>query len=82
MRSVSCARLMRSAALVGLVALGACSGGGGGGGIHPAPATAPVPTPVPTPAPVPTPTPTPGPSYNTSEYRATVGADSMNALVA
>ncbi|MET0307592.1 MAG: S8 family peptidase [Sphingomonas sp.] len=77
---------MRSAALAGLVALGACSGGGGGGGINPAPAPAPVPTPTPTPpptpAPTPTPTPTPSVNYDTSEYRATVGAVSMNAIVA
>jgi hypothetical protein len=80
MRSVLGARLMRSVALASLVALGACSGGGGGGGINPAPA--PAPTPTPTPTPVPTPTPTPLPNYDTAEYRATVGAVSMNALVA
>ncbi len=81
---------MHTAALGGLVALGACSGGGGGGGIAstpaPAPAQLPAPTPTPTPTPVPTPTPTPTPvpttNYDTTEYRTTVGAVSMNALVA
>ncbi len=79
---------MRSAALCGAAALAACSGGGGGGGVNttPAPAPAPVPTPTPTPAPVPTPSPTPTPTpsvnYDTAEYRATVGAVSMNALTA
>ena len=84
MRSVYGARLMRSAALAGLVVLGACSGGGGGGGVNPAPAPAPAPTPTPTPVPAPSPTPTPTPSvnYDTTEYRATVGAVAMNALVA
>ncbi|MHA6718957.1 S8 family peptidase [Sphingomonas sp. RS6] len=77
---------LRSTAVGALVLLGACSGGGGGGGISttPAPAPAPTPTPTPTPVPAPTPTPTPTPSvnYDTSEYRATVGAVSMNALTA
>lgn len=62
------------------LALEACSGGGGGGGVNPTPA--PNPTPTPTPVPTPTPTPTPSSSNNTAEYRATVGAVSMNALVA
>ncbi|WP_380783769.1 S8 family peptidase [Sphingomonas sp. R86520] len=70
-------------------------GGGGTGGINstptppssptppplPTPTPTPAPTPTPTPAPSPTPTPTPS-SYDTSEYRATVGAVSMNALAA
>ncbi len=75
MRSSIRARLAQSAAFGAMLALGAC-GGGGGGGINPAPAPVPVPTPTPTPVPVPTPTPTPTPSinYDTSEYRATVGA--------
>ncbi|WP_275956622.1 S8 family peptidase [Sphingomonas sp. dw_22] len=73
---------MRSAALAGLAALGACSGGGGGGGINPPPAPVPTPTPTPVPTPAPSPTPTPGASYDTAEYRATVGAVSMNALIA
>lgn len=75
-------RLSRSVALGTLMLLGACSSsGGGGGGISPAPA--PVPTPTPTPVPTPTPTPTPTPSsFNTTEYQATTGAVSMNALTA
>lgn len=56
--------------------LSACSGGGGGGGVGSTP------PPSPTPAPVPTPTPTPPPVNDTAEYRATVGAVSMNALTA
>ena len=49
----------------------------------PTPTPAPTPTPTPTPAPTPTPTPTPPPTnYDTAEYRGTVGAVSMNALVA
>jgi subtilisin family serine protease len=62
--------------------LGACGGGGGGTASTPAP---PVVTPTPTPTPVPTPTPTPTPpatGVDTPEYRATVGAVSMNALAA
>lgn len=86
MRAVFHARLMRSAAISGFLALAACGGSGGGGGINPAPAPvlAPTPTPVPTPTPtpVPTPTPTPGVNYDTAEYRATIGAVSMNALTA
>ncbi|SFJ78697.1 Subtilase family protein [Sphingomonas sp. NFR04] len=82
---------MHTAALGGLVALGACSGGGGGGiastpAPAPAPAQIPAPAPTPTPTPVPTPTPTPTPvpttNYDTTEYRTTVGAVSMNALIA
>ncbi len=79
------AGLMRSAALGTLSLLAACGGGGGGINSTPAPPTAvaptPTPTPTPTPAPAPTPTPTPSTS-DTSEYRATVGAVSMNALAA
>jgi subtilisin family serine protease len=89
MRALIDARLMRTAAIGGLLALGAC-GGGGGGGSRPAPmpAPAPVPTPpptpvpTPTPTPIPTPTPAPGLNYDTAEYRATAGAVSMNALTA
>lgn len=85
--------LLRSAAGIAPLLLGAC-GGGGGGGVNstptppaatiPAPTPTPVPAPTPTPAPAPAPTPTPTPtaSYDTSEYRATVGAVSMNALAA
>lgn len=78
-------RWMQSASVVGLVALGACSGGGGSGGVSPAPAPVPAPAPSPTPVPAPSPAPTPAPSptnYDTSEYRASVGALSMRALVA
>src|SRR5690606_9266770 len=83
MRSVWQAQLRRSGALGVLMLLGACSGGGGGGGgFTPPPAPAPAPTPTPTPTPVPTPTPTPSDEYDTAEYRATIGAVSMNALAA
>jgi len=89
--------LMRSAAFATLALVAACGGGGGGVGSTPTPPTPtptttptptptqtpPVtPTPTPAPAPAPTPTPTPGASYDTAEYRATVGAVSMNALAA
>ncbi|MEO5938485.1 MAG: S8 family peptidase, partial [Sphingomonas sp.] len=47
----------------------------------PAPVPTPTPTPVPAPTPSPTPTPTPS-SFDTGEYRATVGAVSANALTA
>lgn len=73
------APLLRSAALAGLFAAAGCSGGGGGGGVGtPPPPVAPAPTPAPAPAP----TPTPSVDYDTSEYRATAGAVSMNALAA
>lgn len=77
-------RFGQSAALAAFLVTAACSGGGGGGvGTTPAPSPAPVPTPTPAPTPVPTPTPTPTPTSNdTSEYRATAGAVSMNALTA
>jgi subtilisin family serine protease len=77
-------RLWQSAALATFLATTAC-GGGGGVGSTPTPTPAPAPTPTPTPTPVPTPTPTPTPtpsSFDTSEYRATVGAVSANALTA
>ena len=84
------ARLLRSVALAAATGLAACGGGGGGINSTPTPpaATVPTPTPTPAPAPAPTPTPTPAPtptptaSYDTSEYRATVGAVSLNALAA
>ncbi len=69
--------------LAGLLA--ACGGAGGGIGSNPAPPVAnpaPTPTPAPTPAPTPTPAPSPTINYDTAEYRATVGAISMNALAA
>ncbi|MGR6328820.1 S8 family peptidase [Sphingomonas sp. XXL09] len=82
--------LLRSAAWCGTALLSAC-GGGGGGGVNstptppsvsiPTPAPSPIPAPTPTPAPAPAPTPT-ATNYDTSEYRATVGAVSMNALAA
>ncbi|MEH3159115.1 MAG: S8 family serine peptidase [Sphingomonas taxi] len=74
-----------------LLSLAACGGSGSGVNSTPAPpvATAPTPTPTPTPTPAAAPTPTPSPSptpsgssYDTAEYRATVGAVSMNALAA
>jgi len=81
--------LLRSAALAGFIVLGGCAGGGGMGGGTPTPTPAPAPTPSPTPTPTPTPTPAPSPtptptpsSYDTAEYRATVGAVSANALAA
>ena len=71
------------------LALAGCGGSGGGINTAPPPPTA-IATPPPsviTPAPTPTPTPTPTPGgkpsdYDTGEYRATVGAVSMNALAA
>jgi subtilisin family serine protease len=89
--------LLRSTAILGIALVGACGGGGGGVGNTPAPPTAsPAPTPTPTPiqtppvtpSPSPAPTATPAPSpapgsgNDTAEYRATVGAVSMNALAA
>lgn len=77
--------LMRSAAASGLASLAACGGGGGGGiistptpiGVTPAPSPPPMPTPAPAATAMPTAT-----NYDTAEYRATVGAVSMNALAA
>jgi hypothetical protein len=77
-----------AAATLTLAALLAGCGGGGGGGVGstPTPPTAGIPTPAATPSPAPTATPSPTPppaaSYDTAEYRATVGAVSMNALAA
>lgn len=87
MRAALSLRLKHGVALSGLFALAACgggSGGGGGVGTIPAPPVLPAPTPTPSPVPVPTPSPTPTPrvNYDTSEYRATIGAVSMNALTA
>lgn len=83
-------RLLVTAAIIVLPGLAGCSGGGGTPPVAstpaptPAPVPTPTPTPTPTPAPTPTPTPTPPPTGNndTAEYRATVGAVSMNALAA
>lgn len=75
--------LLRAAVMSGPVMLAAC--GGGGVNSTPAPPTATVdPTPVPTPTPTPTPAPvtTATSGNDTTEYRATVGAVSMNALSA
>lgn len=76
--------LLRSVALTSLVFTAACGGGGGVESIPtPPPVAAPTPAPVPAPAPAPAPTPPPGTvNYDTPEYRATVGAVSMNALAA
>ena len=75
--------------LTGSVALAwALSGCGGGGGINMTPPpVAEVPPPPLPPAPAPTPAPAPAPPparspYDTGEYRATIGAVSMNALAA
>ncbi|MCW3849276.1 S8 family serine peptidase [Sphingomonas sp. LB-2] len=59
-----------------LLALAACSGGGGGGGGG----SGTIVTPTPTPAPSATPSPTAG--FDTAEYRASIGAVSMNAVTA
>lgn len=82
-------RNWRHGSAIGLAGLlAACGGAGGGIGSNPAPPIAtPAPTPTPSPAPTPpAPAPTPAPSptinYDTAEYRATVGAVSMNALAA
>ncbi|TPG38610.1 peptidase S8 [Sphingomonas koreensis] len=72
-------RLLQGGALGAALLIAAC-GGGGGVNSTPRPTPAPSPTPTPTPTPKPTPTPTPA-NYDTSEYRGTVGAVSMNALV-
>lgn len=76
-------RLRSGSALAAALALAACGGGsGGGGGVGSTPPPPPIaPAPTPTPAPVPTPTPPPA-SYDTAEYRASVGPVSMNALAA
>ncbi|MDB5680449.1 MAG: peptidase, partial [Sphingomonas bacterium] len=77
-------RLLQTAALAGIMMTTACGGSGGGGiASTPTPIAAPAPTPTPVPAPTPTPALTASPSgLDTSEYRATVGAVSTNALVA
>ena len=72
-------------ALVLCLALAACGGGGGGGTVNstPTPIAAPPVTPAPNPSPSPAPSPSPTTiNFDTSEYRATVGAVSMNALAA
>ena len=92
--SVDRSWLLTSTALLSGFLLTAC-GGGGGGGVNttpPPPVATPAPTPPPpvstpppttTPAPTPTPAPPPTPgSFDTAEYRATVGAVSLNALAA
>ncbi len=86
--------LLRGTATLIPALLTACGGGGGGLTSTPTPPAAtptppaaqlpdPIVTPAPTPTPPQTPTPTPTPgatNYDTPEYRATVGAVSMNAL--
>ncbi len=65
--------------------LGGCGGGGGVKPSPPPPVAAPLPAPTSAPTPAPTPSPTPtgtGTNFDTSEYRATVGSVSMNALSA
>jgi len=79
--------LWRSAAGLACGGLAACGGGGGGVNGTPTPPVATTPAPTVTPAPTPTPTPTPTPvvtrtNQDSGEYRATVGAVSMNALAA
>ena len=80
--------LLAGAAAVATLSLGGCGGTGGGIASAPPPVAAivtPTPTPVALPAVAPAPTPTPPPAainYDTAEYRATVGAVSMNALSA
>lgn len=73
---------LRTATALAPLLLAAC-GGSGGGGVNatPPPPVATVPAPTPAPAPAPTPTPTPS-TNDTPEYRATVGAVSLNALAA
>ena len=77
------ALLWQGGAAAALATLAAC-GGGGGGGVNstPVPSVTTTPTPVATPTPTSTPTPTPAVSFDTTEYRATAGAVSMNALAA
>jgi hypothetical protein len=81
--------LLRGAALGTTALLTACGGSGGGNvSSTPPPPTvvvappAPAPTPTPTPSPTSTPAATTSASFDTNEYRATVGAVSMNALAA
>lgn len=79
-RSARIARLGLSS--VPCLMLAACGGAGGSSPVvTPPPIITPAPSPTPSPGPSPTPSPTPS-SYDTSEYRATVGAVSMNALAA
>jgi len=76
------------AGVVGIsILVAACGGSGGGVTSTPTPASSPTPQPTSTasstPDPTPTATPTATPTnYDTTEYRATVGAVSMNALAA
>lgn len=78
------ARYLRGAAIGATALLTACGGSGGGVSSTPAPPTVVVAPPAPAPTPTPTPTPvvTTAASFDTGEYRATVGAVSMNALAA
>lgn len=80
--------LLAGAAAIGTLALSGCGGSGAGVNSAAPPPAAAIVTPTPTialsPAATPAPTPTPAAtnSYDTAEYRATVGAVSMNALAA
>lgn len=80
--------LLAGAAAIGTLSLSACGGSGAGVNTTPPPPAATIVTPTPTvailPAAAPAPSPTPAAtnSYDTAEYRATVGAVSMNALAA
>ena len=69
--------LLRGVAVGTLATLTGCGGGGGGVVSTPTPVAA-----LPAPAPTPTPTPVAPSSFDTAEYRATVGAVNMNALAA
>ncbi len=84
MRAMMRRGLMAGGATTALAMLAACGDAGGGVQSTPTPiAVAPAPTPTPSPAPSPTPAPTPTPtSYDTVEYRQTLGAVDMNALAA
>lgn len=81
-------RAIQAATAAMLVTLTACGGGGGGTGsggivVTPPPTAGAPPAPAATPAPTPAPPPsTASVTNDTGEYRATVGAVSMNALAA
>ncbi|MES2754989.1 MAG: S8 family peptidase [Pseudomonadota bacterium] len=75
-------RAAQAATVAGFITLTACGGGGGSVGTIPTPIeSAPTPTPTASPSPSPSAPPT-GTNYDTTEYRATVGNVSMNALAA
>lgn len=75
--------LLRSTAFGATALLTACGGGGGGGiASTPTPPATIIVSPVPSPTPTTTPPATTAAANDTNEYRATVGAVSMNALAA